>query len=302
MAVGSRHMKGRPVLFGETLYDCFPDGQSVLGGAPFNVAWHLQALGASPLLFSRVGDDEAGRRIVEVMRAWGMDTTGIQTDPEKPTGVVNITLSGAEPAYDIVANSAWDFIDATQFPKLEGAALLYHGSLASRNSVSRAALQTLIGQSGLPRFVDINLRAPHYDRTSVLELIQGASWLKLNQAEYSEIVSDGASRLNQDDFLKQFDLENLVITRSEDGAELISRSGQSCSIPRVVPEKITDAVGAGDGFSSVLILAHLYGWPLPVALERASEFALAVLGLRGATTNEKDFYQKFYKAWRLTAS
>ena len=33
----------RPVVFGEVLFDCFPDGSRVLGGAPFNVAWHCQA-------------------------------------------------------------------------------------------------------------------------------------------------------------------------------------------------------------------------------------------------------------------
>jgi len=292
-------MKGRPVLFGETLYDCFPDGQVVLGGAPFNVSWHLQAFGVSPLLISRVGDDKSGKQIIEIMQAWGMDTTGIQVDADKPTGVVNITLTGTEPAYDIVANSAWDFIESAHLPALENAALVYHGSLACRSSVSRAALDTLIAGSALPRFVDINLRAPHYDRNSVLELIRGASWLKLNQAEYSEIVSLGQSTQDPAEFMRRFDLQNLVITRSEEGAELLSRSGQSYTVPRVVPEKIIDAVGAGDGFSSVLILAQLHEWPLSLALQRAGEFALAVLGLRGATTSEKNFYHKFLENWGL---
>ncbi len=34
------------VVFGEVLFDCFPSGEKLLGGAPFNVAYHLQALGA----------------------------------------------------------------------------------------------------------------------------------------------------------------------------------------------------------------------------------------------------------------
>jgi len=38
-------MNNNPLLhiFGEVLFDHFPDGSRVLGGAPFNVAWHLQA-------------------------------------------------------------------------------------------------------------------------------------------------------------------------------------------------------------------------------------------------------------------
>lgn len=34
--------KNLPVLvLGEALFDCFPGGEQVLGGAPFNVAWQL---------------------------------------------------------------------------------------------------------------------------------------------------------------------------------------------------------------------------------------------------------------------
>jgi fructokinase len=52
-----------PLVFGEVLFDCFPDGTEVLGGAPFNVAWHLQGFGLSPLLVSRVGNDARGQQI-----------------------------------------------------------------------------------------------------------------------------------------------------------------------------------------------------------------------------------------------
>ena len=60
----------RPWIFGEVLFDCFPDGSRVLGGAPFNVAWHLQALGLEPLFLSRVGRDAAGREIRTAMGEW----------------------------------------------------------------------------------------------------------------------------------------------------------------------------------------------------------------------------------------
>ena len=33
------------VVYGEVLFDCFPDGRRVLGGAPFNVAWGLKGFG-----------------------------------------------------------------------------------------------------------------------------------------------------------------------------------------------------------------------------------------------------------------
>ncbi|NIV35790.1 MAG: carbohydrate kinase, partial [Anaerolineae bacterium] len=61
----------RPVIFGEVLFDEFEDGSAVLGGAPFNVAWHLQGFGLNPLFISRIGTDALGAQVQQQMRDWG---------------------------------------------------------------------------------------------------------------------------------------------------------------------------------------------------------------------------------------
>ena len=104
-------MPKRIIIFGEVLFDCFPDGQKILGGAPFNVAWHLQAFKASPLFISRVGNDVEGDQIFRSMRQWGMITDGLQRDPEHPTGQVTVNFVDGEPEYDIVANFGGGFAD-----------------------------------------------------------------------------------------------------------------------------------------------------------------------------------------------
>ena len=149
-----RQCPGRPVVFGEVLFDIFPGGESVLGGAPFNVAWNLQGLGLEPLFISRVGNDELGERVLGSMRDWGMDTRGVQLDRTHPTGTVGIELDGAEPTYTIHPNQAYDHIDPTAAIDALGderPALLYHGSLALRQPVSRGALSRLLepGDDGL---------------------------------------------------------------------------------------------------------------------------------------------------------
>ena len=46
MAGGKRmNQQEQIVIFGEVLFDCFDDNRHILGGAPFNVAWNLKALG-----------------------------------------------------------------------------------------------------------------------------------------------------------------------------------------------------------------------------------------------------------------
>ena len=56
-----------PIIFGEVLFDCFPDGSAVLGGAPFNVYAHLGRMGLDPLMITRVGEDERGNRLLAAM-------------------------------------------------------------------------------------------------------------------------------------------------------------------------------------------------------------------------------------------
>ena len=52
--------RGKPLIYGEILFDIFPGDKKVLGGAPFNVAWHLQGFGLAPLFMSRIGEDAEG--------------------------------------------------------------------------------------------------------------------------------------------------------------------------------------------------------------------------------------------------
>jgi fructokinase len=181
----------RLCIFGEVLYDVFPDGQQVPGGAPFNVAWHAQAFGLSPHFISRVGKDAAGERIITAMHNWGMRLDGVQQDPEHPTGTVLVSLTAArEPEYEIVPECAYDFIDSAVLPPDKGCQLLYHGSLASRNEVSQQALQALKRKHGNGTFIDVNLRAPWWDRDTVLANLAGVRWVKLNGHELGVLVPE----------------------------------------------------------------------------------------------------------------
>lgn len=285
-------------LFGEVLFDCFPDGRSVLGGAPFNVSWHLRAFGERPRLVSRVGDDDAGREVREAMAAWGMDVSGLQQDDELATGRVDVSLEDGEPSYDIVHPVAWDAIEAPA-PGPTAGGWLYHGSLALRDERSRRALDALAAVDGVRIFLDINLREPWWDRETALERLAAAHWVKLNEDELDRLAPEGDGLAERARAL--FDragLEGLIVTRGEAGAVVLDEDGVAGASP--APERVTvvDTVGAGDAFASVMILGLRLGWPVETSLERALAFAAAVCGLRGATVADPDFYQPFLHAWR----
>lgn len=289
-----------PVIFGEVLFDCFPDGKRVLGGAPFNVAWHCAAFGLRPLFISRIGEDAMGREIETAMREWGMDTTGVQHDGAHPTGVVKVSFNQGEPAYDIVEGSAWDYIDTDALPEHLSCGALYHGSLALRSATSARALASLRTRCTGPRFVDINLRAPWWAQAALRGLIDKADWLKLNEDELTELLPGETSTGTRiERLMKEAGLQGLILTQGARGAMAVGADGQGQHVAPRDALKVVDTVGAGDAFSAVALLAQYHGWSLRDLLERAQEFAAAVVGLRGATTRERSFYRPFIEAWGL---
>lgn len=294
------HSNIRPLIFGEVLFDHFPNGSVVLGGAPFNVAWHLHAFGLQPLMVSRIGPDKLGDSVEKAMRKWGMDCSGLQKDPVHPTGTVDVQFNDGEPSYEIVDHVAYDFIDASKLPLLEGDWLLYHGSLALRHETSASALATLIEHYSCARFVDINLRSPWWQLDRVIQMIKGANWLKLNGDELAEIYPETKSKEEGVKKLSEMVSKQIVLTGGEQGATAISMADGSER--SVVPEKATsviDTVGAGDAFCSVFVAGQLLEWPLDVTMQRAQAFASAIVGIRGATSQDRDFYTQFTRQWGL---
>lgn len=285
-------------IFGEVLFDHFPDGSRVLGGAPFNVAWHLQAFGQSPRFISRIGIDPAGFEIAELMDAWGMSREALQVDSEHPTGSVRVLIQNDEPHYEIVADSAFDFIEGELLEKKNTQGILYHGSLAVRNTVARAALQVIKVRHQGKIFVDVNLRPPWWGPSALLPLLDDADWVKLNEDELAVLCpeSDGleAAMLG---FCELFDLDTLIVTRGEESAVACDSSRNFVALTSPESSAVIDTVGADDAFAAILLLGLSQQWPLKTTLERAQSFACAVVGRRGATLADIEFYHSFSEQW-----
>ena len=207
-------------------------------------------------------------------------------------------MQDGQPHFSILPDQAYDFIDAGTVQRTladTAVGLFYHGSLAARNPVSRQAL-AMLRQSGAPLFVDINLRAPWWERSRVVELMRGADWLKLNDVEFNELdgkqPDDGLCRT----FIANHQVAHLILTLGENGAKVISADALVNGEP-VTVDNIADTVGAGDAFSSIMILGILSGWPMALTMPRALEFAAQVCAIRGATITDRDIYTAFFKQW-----
>ena len=295
----------RPVIFGEVLFDHFPDGSRVLGGAPFNVAWHLRGFNSNPLVISAVGDDAEGREVLERMTSWDLMTHGVQCDPTQPTGRVTASVVNGENHFEIAPGQAWDSIHAdpaVQAASEEPAGLLYHGTLALRSDESWKTLQRLQDETEAPSFIDINLREPWWTKDKVDWCLSTGNWVKLNDNELSELTSrpTGSFEDCRDAALglaREHSIEGVIVTRGGEGALSIV-GGQTAFEAKAAPVKnLVDTVGAGDAFSAVVCLGLLQEWDHQTTLDRAAAFAADLCGIRGATTTDFALYERHLTEW-----
>jgi fructokinase len=300
--ISGLHRQGIVVLIGEVLADIFPD-RMVLGGAPFNVARHLQAFGLFPLLITRVGNDQLGSELLASMAQLGMTTQGVQRDPLHPTGQVIVHIEQGTHRFEIPADQAYDFIrpdEARLAIQTVTPELIYFGTLAQRNKVSRDTLASILQTVKIPCVLDINLREPWYTLLTVQHSLHSAAIVKMNDDELDVIAKSfhivGNTYEQAVSMIKQFSLQQLLVTCGAKGAWLLNAEGEKFSLQGAGTE-VVDTVGAGDGFAAVFILGLLRGWPNTLILSRANSFAAALCSIRGAVPAEIKFYDSFLEAW-----
>ncbi|MEZ4525730.1 MAG: carbohydrate kinase [Desulfobacterales bacterium] len=289
---------------GEILYDIFPTYRR-MGGAPFNFAFHLRALGFPVILISRVGTDENGRRILSFLEEKGFDTSFIQKDSQKQTGQVLVeTDEQGSPHFHILRDAAYDEMEfrdeiAAQLHKIPK--LIYCGTLIQRTPKGAETLMKILENRDPDTFCfyDMNLRPECYDHNSIIKSLIHCDVLKVSDAELSLLKSlfgaDTSDRLFIEDLMHNYFIRWLCLTRGAEGSSLFTPDGV-WSEPAGKEIPVADTVGAGDAYSAMLAMGFLKGWKPEIIVKRATAFAGAVCGIPGAIPEDAGFYEH-YSEW-----
>jgi fructokinase len=231
-------------------------------------------------MVTRVGDDEDGRRALDLMETRGIDTSFVEVDGNHATGTVLVTLSGLDHTFTIRAPAAWDFIEGPG--TLPHHDVFCYGSLAGRSNRSLGSLERLLETSEAFKCMDVNLRAGN-EVNAALEIgFQHAAVVKAGGDEFGEV-----SRILDMDpsppawFDRHPRLEWIAVTRGDRGAELHARSGTHWKLA-AEPVEVVDAVGAGDAFFAALVDGLVRGLDGGVALKIAQGAAAQIVRQRGA--------------------
>jgi len=251
------------VCYGEILWDIFPT-KTKPGGAPMNVAYHLRKFGVDSRMISRVGNDEAGEKLLKLLTEWGIPIENCQIDQAYETGkVIATVLPGNEMSYSIHSPVSWDYITSVvdNDSLVSEADAFVYGSLVTRNETSRETLYKLIEKAKFNVF-DINLRQPHYSPEIIEYLLGKCNLLKMNESELELITTWFSNKKDKEQsavrFLQEkFNIDEVIVTKGAEGASYYTKS-ESYSFP-AFEVKVKDTCGSGDSFLAAFLSKKFEG-------------------------------------------
>ena len=258
-------------------------------GDALNVAAAAAAAGAHVVLLTRVADDELGARLLERVRGFGIDTSGVQLVP----GQHGVYLVGADPggrrefvyARRGSAASTLSPADLDRFDPAAAAVTLCSGITcaisASAAETVRAAAQRSHG-AGRTFVYDPNLRPR-------LTTVAAAAAELRRLAPLAGLVlpscpGETSALLGTDDpavaaaAVRALGAAAAAVTCGADGVATDDADGRSW-LPAVPPPAVVDQTGAGDAFAGTVAARLALGDDLVTAARLGS--AAASLSLQG---------------------
>ncbi len=262
---------------GEVLWDLFPSGPR-LGGAPANFAAHTANLGANAFIVSTVGDDVLGVEAIAKLQKQGISTEFISQN-SKPTGTVEVILDSGQPTYSISENIAWDKCNwgqelASFAPTVDAVCF---GTLFQRSATSRNTLCSFLNATNEDclRVFDVNLRQHFYSEGIIVDSLQIANVLKLNDEELpivaaaAQVVPDPLSAMRA--LQEKFSLKMVALTCGAKGSHLLTEKEHHFQTASLI--EVVDTVGAGDAFTAAMVMGLVAGNTIDEINRHANEVA-----------------------------
>ncbi|MGW0561893.1 sugar kinase [Streptomyces sp. NPDC003016] len=268
-----------------------------IGGAESNVACALAAAGHRARWVGRVGADGFGDHLVDTVAAYGVDTSAVQRDPHRPTGVYFRTAADRDTdGFEVVyyrAGSAASAMSPRNMPLDELAAgrVLHLSGITAALSADCLALtrELTTRRPGRPLVsFDVNHRAHLWHEAGgprvLLDLARGADLVFVGEDEADAAWGvQGAAAIRR----TLPEPEALVVKQGARGATVFTRApGESRGTDTVtaVPALRVDVVapvGAGDAFAAGFLSATLRGLPVRDRIRHGHLMAAAALTVPG---------------------
>lgn len=264
------------VCLGDLFVDLVPhsrrDGQWLYvpspGGAPGNVAAGLAKLGHKALMVSRVGNDAFGRLLIDSLRGYGVDVSGIVQSATEKAGlsIVSLDEKGDRSFMFYHDKPADQHISAEDIETewLVQSNILHVGILPLASSTSAAAQRKAMDLADANSALiscDINFRPALWDDDMAMlaagrEVISRSAIVKVSLEELHAMTGTGVMDAAVQALWHE-KLQFFSVTRGAEGAALYLRSNKfECTGFKI---DAIDATGAGDAYAASLLSGVLHG-------------------------------------------
>jgi ribokinase len=252
------------------------------GGKGANQAVAAARAGARVQMIGCVGDDPAGRRMLEDLRREGVDTQAVAALPDVPTGTAYITVT-ADGENTIV-------LERGANARLSPEDLAAHGDALAGAAVMLAQLEVPVETvtAAVRAARDAGVRpvvtlAPAQAVPD--ELLAGLDPMLVNEHEAGFLLGDSGD-VGQDaegSARRLLDLgpRSVVITLGAAGA-VVADAGGVWRGPAVTVDEVIDTTGAGDAFAGALAAALAAGASLADAVSAGMAAGAQAVGRAGA--------------------
>ena len=253
------------------------------GGAA-NVALNVSALGGKVNLIGLVGIDEAANILVKTLKSVHV-TTDFVSVPNFPTITKLRVLSRHQQLLRLDFEEGFGGIDSTEILEKMHSSLTRQQSVVILSDYNKGSLNDVQKMIQLAKkFNALVLVDP---KGSEFEKYRGATLLTPNLTEFEAVVgkchSDNELVEHGLALIKEFDLEALLVTRSEHGMTLLREGQEPLHLPTQAQE-VYDVTGAGDTVISVLASSLAAGSSFEQACALANAAAGVVVGKIGTST------------------
>ncbi len=264
------------------------DETTMLGGAA-NAVRNIVALGAAADCCSAIGDDAAGRRVVQLLKDLGVDPAGLVHVPGRPTTRKSRVIAQTQ---QIVR---FDRETVEPLPPGAGRELLARvGALVGRadgaivEDYGKGVLSRRLAAAAMRRFREAGVPVAVDPKTD-LAPYRGADLLKPNLRE-AELLS-GVEIRGRDDLSRavarlrrRIDGGAVVVTRGGEGMAVFDGDDPTGFDVATAGREVFDVQGAGDTAIAALALALRAGGSLLEAAVVANAASGVVVGKVGTAT------------------
>ncbi|KAG5375210.1 hypothetical protein IGI04_039806 [Brassica rapa subsp. trilocularis] len=264
------------VCFGEMLIDFVPTvgGVSLAeapafkkapGGAPANVAVGVSRLGGSSAFVGKVGDDEFGKMLAEILKLNNVDNSGMRFDHKARTALAFVTLrADGEREFLFFRHPSADMLlTESELDKnlIQKAKIFHYGSISLIKEPCRSthlAAMKIAKAAGSLLSYDPNLRLPLWPseeaaRKEIMSIWDLADVIKISEDEITFLTGGDDPYSDEVVLQKLFhpNLKLLVVSEGPNGCRYYTKEFKG----RVggVKVKAVDTTGAGDAFVSGLL-------------------------------------------------